>query len=112
MPPSMAGAWLVIARTLPAQSMARTVVSAWLLAVTRSLCPKCPVASNVIPVGVTVAGRLAKRLARPSAPIGMMPGRPPGCRAKIMLLRNEHRVPAARSFPAMVMYGSGPSAVE
>ena len=29
-----------------------------------------------------------------------------------MLLRNEHRVSATRSFPAMVMYGSGPSAVE
>jgi hypothetical protein len=65
-----------------------------------------------IPPGVTVPGRLAKRLARPSAPIKIMPGRPPGCRAKIVPLRNEHRVPATRSFPAMVMYGSGPSAVE
>jgi hypothetical protein len=92
--------------------MVRTVVSARLLAVTRSLCPKCPVASNVIPVGLTVAGGLAKRLARTSAPIGTMPGRPPGCRAKIMLLRNEHCVPTTRSFPAMVTYGSGPSAVE
>ena len=70
------------------------------------------VASNVIPLGVTVPGRLAKRLARPSAPIKIMPGRLPGCRAKIMPLRNEHRVSATRSFPAMVMYGSGPSAVE
>jgi hypothetical protein len=108
----MAGAWLVITRTPPAQSMASTVVSAWLLAVTRSLYPKCPVASNVIPLGVTVPGRLAKRLARPSAPIEMMPGRPPGCRAKIMPLRNEHPVLATRPFPATVTYGSGPSAVE
>ena len=29
-----------------------------------------------------------------------------------MPLRNEHPVPATRSFPATVMYGSGPSAVE
>jgi hypothetical protein len=39
MPPSMAGAWLVITRTSPAHSMASTVVSAWLPAVTRSLNP-------------------------------------------------------------------------
>ena len=37
MPPSMAGARVVIVRTLPAQSMASTAADAWLLAVTRSL---------------------------------------------------------------------------
>jgi hypothetical protein len=29
-----------------------------------------------------------------------------------MSLRNEQEVPATRSFPAKVMYGSGPIAVE
>lgn len=94
---------MVIVWTPPAQSMASTAVEAWFLAVTTSLCPKCPVESNVIPVGVSVAARLARRRARPSVPITMMPGRPPGWRAKIMPLRNEQRVPATRSLPAMVI---------
>ena len=112
MPPSTTGACVVIARIPPAQSIASTLVPVWFLAVTMSLWPKRPAESNVIPSGASVAGRLTKRLAPPSAPIRMTPGRFPGCSAKVVPLLNEHRAPATRSSPARVMYGSGPSAVE
>jgi hypothetical protein len=74
--------------------MASTVVSAWLPAMTRSLCPKCPVASNMIPVAVTRGGQ-AREAPGPAVRADQDDARrSPGCRAKIMLLRNEHRVPA------------------
>jgi hypothetical protein len=70
------------------------------------------VESKVIPVGLAVAGRLANRRARPSAPMPMIPGCRPGWRAKIMPRLNEQPAPATASSPARVIYGSGPITVE
>jgi hypothetical protein len=75
------------------------VVSAWLLAVTRSLCPKCPVAPDVIPVGVTVAGRPAKRLARPSAPVSLMHAGAEGARCQCQAQREAEGNGARKMLP-------------
>jgi hypothetical protein len=83
--------------------MASTVVATWFRAVTTNRCPKRPLVSKVIPSGLSLAGRLVNRYARPSGVIAMMPGLGPGWRAKIMPLGNEQPAPATRPLPAIAI---------